>query len=79
MNLTFTCNLNWTMTDSIPGHNNSNVGYTATGSTMVIFKDKDCAGNGYYSYVVNKDALVIRLIKDACGPRSPSFAGDWFR
>ena len=79
MNLTFNGGLNWTMTDSIPGHSNSYVSFTATGSTMVIFKDKDCTGNGYYSYVVNKDALVIRLIKDACEPRSPSFAGDWFR
>ena len=69
--------LAWEMIDSIPGHTNSLVTYVATDNTIVIYKDKDCNGNGFYNYTVNGSSLHISMLKDDCPVRSPSFSGTW--
>jgi len=70
-------NLNWEMIDPIPGHTNSSVSFTATDSTIVIYKDTDCPGNGYYNWSISGNELTICLLKDYCPPRAPSFSGVW--
>jgi len=71
--------LNWTMIDIMPGHTNSSVSFTATDSTFVLFKDPDCSGNGYYSYQITDNSLIINMLKDHCPPRAPSFTGTWIK
>jgi len=71
--------LTWEMIDPIPGHSNSSVSFTATDSTIVIYKDTDCNGNGYYKWNISNNELTISLLKDHCPPRAPSFSGIWLR
>ena len=69
--------LNWEMIDPFPGHSNSSVSFAATENTVIIFKDPDCSGNGYYAYTANDTTLTIAMVKDECPPRAPSFSGNW--
>ncbi len=79
LSLTSDGGLKWEMIDPIPGHSNSSVSYTATGNSLIIYKDPDCDGNGYFSFTVNDSALIFIPIKDKCPPRSPSFSGTWMK
>jgi hypothetical protein len=69
--------LTWEMIDPMPGHSNSSVSFTATENTIIIYKDPDCDGNGYYGYTANDTSINITMTKDKCPPRAPSFSGNW--
>ncbi len=71
--------LTWEMIDPIPGHTNSTVSYTANDTVIVIYKDPDCPGNGYYRWNISGNVLTIGLVKDQCPPRAPSFSGEWIK
>lgn len=71
--------LKWEMIDPIPGHSNSTVSYTANDTMIVIYKDPDCTGSGFYRWSVSGNVLTIGMVKDQCPPRAPSFSGDWIR